>query len=230
VVALHRDGRHRAETSTIIALALAYFLYNAGYWLPLGGGSPGPRFLIPALPFVALGLAVAWRRWPAVTLALTAISATTMAVATMSYPMIGVNDAGTWVRRMFDHELYQHSVLDLAGIAHGAVSIMPFAVGVAAAVALGVGSLGRTALGRGARWAPVAVVGWMLCATVLPRPLHVPSDAALALIAAAGVIGLLAVALVKLPPRRVRARSAQDEEHHRTARRALEVQTVDRSA
>jgi len=69
VVALRRDGRHRAEANVIIAIALAYFVYNAGYWLPLGGGSPGPRFLIPILPFLALGLAVAWRRWPAVTLA-----------------------------------------------------------------------------------------------------------------------------------------------------------------
>ena len=52
------------------ALAVAYFIYNAGYWLPFGGGSPGPRFLIPALPFLALGWAVAYRRLPALTLAL----------------------------------------------------------------------------------------------------------------------------------------------------------------
>ena len=48
----------------ILAVAAVYFLYNAGYWLPFGGGTPGPRFLIPTLPFLALGLAVAWRRWP----------------------------------------------------------------------------------------------------------------------------------------------------------------------
>ena len=48
----------------ILAVAAAYFVYNAGYWLPFGGGTPGPRFLIPMLPFLALGLAVAWRRWP----------------------------------------------------------------------------------------------------------------------------------------------------------------------
>jgi len=73
VVALWRDrsGGHRAEAVVIAAVALAYFVYNAGYWLPLGGGSPGPRFLFPILPFLALGLAIAWRRWPAPTLALT---------------------------------------------------------------------------------------------------------------------------------------------------------------
>ncbi len=231
-VALRRDrgGRHRAEANTIIAIALAYFVYNAGYWLPLGGGSPGPRFLIPILPFLAIGLAIAWRRWPAVTLALTAISATTMVTATMSYPMIGVNDPGEWVRRMFDFGQYQHSVLDLAGIAHGAVSIVPFAIGIAVALALGLRSLSRAELARGARWAPAAVGAWALCATVLPRPLQVPSAAAMALIVAAGLIGLLAVALVALPLRRAAPTpSAQDEEHHAAKPRTLEFQAVQRS-
>jgi hypothetical protein len=230
VAALYRRGRHRAEATTIIAIALAYFPYNAGYWLPLGGGSPGPRFLIPLLPFLALGLAVAWRRWPAATLALTAISATTMTTATMSYPMIGVNDPGEWVRRLFDYGQYQHSVLDLVGIAHGPVAIAPFAIGVALALAVGVSSLGRAELARGARWAPPVVAAWALCATVLPRPLQLPSDGALYLIAGAGLIALLAVALVALPLRREpRRRSAQDEAHERAVPRAFEVQPAQRA-
>jgi len=231
IVALRRDrgGRHRAEARTIIAIAVAYVLYNAGYWLPLGGGSPGPRFLIPILPFLALGLAIAWRRWPAVTLALTAISATTMVTATMSYPMIGVNDPGEWVRRLTNFGVYQHSVLDLLGIAHGAVAIIPFAVGIALALALGLSSLTRAELARGARWAPVAVAAWALCATVLPRPLQLPSGAAMALIAIAGLIGLLAVLLAARPLRRSPVASAQDEEHHAAAPRALEVQAAQRS-
>jgi hypothetical protein len=228
VVALrrHRGGRHRAEATTIIAIAVAYLLYNAGYWLPLGGGSPGPRFLIPILPFLALGLAIAWRRWPAVTLALTAISATTMVTATMSYPMIGVNDPGEWVRRMTNFDLYQHSVLDLVGIAHGAVSIVPFAFGIALALALGLSTLTRAELARGARSAPVAVGVWALCAVVLPRPLQLPSGGAMSLIAVASLIGLLAVALAAWPRRPSRAPSAQDEEHHAVAPRTLEFQAV----
>ena len=35
-----RRGRHRAEANVILAVAAVYFLYNAGYWLPFGGGSP----------------------------------------------------------------------------------------------------------------------------------------------------------------------------------------------
>ncbi|HEX8159065.1 MAG TPA: hypothetical protein VF526_16900 [Solirubrobacteraceae bacterium] len=228
VVVLHREGRHRAETRTIIAIAVAYLLYNAGYWLPFGGGSPGPRFLIPILPFVALGLGIAWRRWPAVTLALAAISTTTMVAATMSYPMIGVNDAGEWVRRLLEYGSFQHSVLDLSGIAHGAVAILPFAGLVAAALMLGVRTLGREQLVLGARFAPPAVLGWAVCATLLPRPLQLPSQAALVLIATAGLIGLLAVGIAMLSGRGG-ARSAQEEEHRTAARMALEVETAQRT-
>jgi hypothetical protein len=233
VVVLWRDrGRHqRAEAGVIGAIVLAYLVYNAGYWLPLGGGSPGPRFLFPILPFLALGLAIAWRRWPAVTLALGAISATTMVTATMSQPMIGVNDPGVWVDTMLEYGRFQHSVLDLAGVAHGLVAILPFAVGIAVAFGLGVSSMGRAHLARGARWAPLAIVAWALCATVLPRPLQVPSDGALTLIAVAGLIGLIAVALAALPPpRRSPVPSAQDEEHHAASPRALEVQAAQRSS
>ena len=147
LVAMHRSGR-RAEARTIGAVALAYLVYNSGYWLPMGGGSPGPRFLIPILPFLAVGFGPAWRRWPAVTLALTAISATTMVAATMTYPMIGTQDPGEWVRRLVDWGWYQHSVLDMLGIAHGLKSILPFALLAGLALGLGLSSLGRAQLAR----------------------------------------------------------------------------------
>ncbi|MEJ7797745.1 MAG: hypothetical protein WKF42_04530 [Solirubrobacteraceae bacterium] len=225
VVALHRGGR-RAEARTIGAVALAYLAYNAGYWLPMGGGSPGPRFLIPILPFLAIGLGPAWRRWPAVTLALTSISATTMVTATISYPMIGTQDPGEWVRRMLDFGSYQHSVLDLVGVAHGLTSILPFVVLVAIALGIGVSSLGRAHLAVGARWALLAIAAWSLCAIVLPHPLELPSEGALILIATAAVIALAAVAGAALSPRR--DRSAQHEEHRATALPALEVQSAQR--
>ena len=42
----------RARRNTILAVAAVYFVYNAGYWLPFGGGTPGPALPDPgaALP------------------------------------------------------------------------------------------------------------------------------------------------------------------------------------
>jgi hypothetical protein len=214
------QSRRRAEARTIGAVALAYLVYNAGYWQPMGGGSPGPRFLIPILPFLAIGLGPSWRRWPAVTLALAAVSATTMEVATMSYPMISTDDPGEWVRRIVDHRVYQHSVLDLAGIAHGIVAILPFALFVAAAFAVGLSSLGRAHLALGTRRAASAVGLWAVCAIVLPRVGEVPSQGALILIAVAAVIGLAAVVTVRCAP------SAKQEEHLPSAPLTPEAQAA----
>ncbi len=226
LVVMYRSQR-RAEARTIAVVAVAYLVYNAGYWLPFGGGSPGPRFLIPILPFLALGLGPAWRRWPAVTLALTAISATTMVAATMSYPMIGTQDPGVWVVRMLDDGIFQHSVLDLAGIAHGFWAIAPFVVLVVIALTIGIGSLGRAELAVGARGAPVAVGAWALGAIVLPQPFDIPSEGALLLIAAAAIAGLAAVVCARMTVRR--DPSAQQEAHRPGAPLTLEVQSAQRS-
>lgn len=47
---------------TIIAVTLYYFLWNSGYAYWTGGGSTGPRFLTPILPFVCLSLALLWAK------------------------------------------------------------------------------------------------------------------------------------------------------------------------
>jgi hypothetical protein len=90
IFVLHRRG-HRGEAATAGIVAAAYLAYNASYWAPFGGWTPGPRFLIPAIPFLALPLAAALRRVPVLTLAFGAISAVTMFVATVTIPELPSN-------------------------------------------------------------------------------------------------------------------------------------------
>ncbi len=86
LVLLWRSGV-RAEAAACGAVTLLFLLLNAGYYDPIGGLSPGPRFFIPALPFLAVGLPLAFRRWPYLTLGATAVSMGVM-----------IYRAGTWAR------------------------------------------------------------------------------------------------------------------------------------
>jgi len=83
LVLLWRRG-HRLESATCAAIAVAFVVWDAGYFAPYGGESPGPRFAAPAIPFLLIGLAPAIERFPITTVALLAISvalSTLMALA-----------------------------------------------------------------------------------------------------------------------------------------------------
>jgi hypothetical protein len=54
----------RAEALLATLVAALFLLLDAGYFLVYGGGSPGPRFFGPAVPFLALGLPCVLARWP----------------------------------------------------------------------------------------------------------------------------------------------------------------------
>jgi hypothetical protein len=61
------------EAAVCGAVTAAFILLDCGYFQPYGG-SPGPRFLVPALPFLALGLGPAFARAPRLSMAFTAFS------------------------------------------------------------------------------------------------------------------------------------------------------------
>lgn len=84
LVLLWRRGL-RAEALACGAVTLLFVLLSVGYFDPYGGDSPGPRFLVPALPFLALGLADAFASWPRLTALVTVYSAAAMLL-----------DAGLW--------------------------------------------------------------------------------------------------------------------------------------
>lgn len=99
--------RHEREQRTLGVVALvvfaAFFLVQAGWGNPFGGASPGARYVTPALPFLAPGVAYAFGRAPAATMVATAIGVATMLMATLTLPLAQPTEAfavGFWVSRL----------------------------------------------------------------------------------------------------------------------------------
>jgi hypothetical protein len=83
---LVRFGRaHRSEALVAGAITVLLVISDAGYFLPYGGASPGPRFVAPALPFLLLGLAAAFRARPRLTVRLAALSVVTATLVSLSW-------------------------------------------------------------------------------------------------------------------------------------------------
>lgn len=99
LVVLWRRGA-RAEAAVAIAVTALFLLYDSAYYLPFGGFNGGPRFLVPMLPFLALGVAAAWRELPGPTLGLALASVVVTTVSVISDPMLVSEDVGTMFHRL----------------------------------------------------------------------------------------------------------------------------------
>ena len=221
-VLLHRRGR-RAEALTIGGVAAIYVLYNSGYWLPFGGGTPGPRFLMPLVPFLALPVALAWRRFPATTLALAVPSVLFMAAATLTYPLISNDELGFWWKNM-DAANFTQTVFTPLGLGHNWAGITPVLLlwaGGAVLGAVATGRLPRTRFEAGR--AALALVAWAALAATLPWLLGADQsvldgdDGALRLIAIATGAGLATVGVTALARRRLSGRRDEPVDDHRAA-------------
>jgi hypothetical protein len=192
---------------------LLYLTYNSGYWLPFGGGSPGPRFLIPVLPFLAVPLALAWRRWPATSLALAAVSTVLMATATATLPLIGNDDVGYWAH-IVELETFEHTIASVAGLDNGWLALSPFLLALLGAGLLAARATGPVEWRSRERLAAVGVVVlWAVLAVAVPeirgRDLGIESHSVIPLIVAAAVAGLLALAVSTPLSRLARASGGQ---------------------
>jgi hypothetical protein len=186
--------RRRAEGAVVLAVAGTYFLYNASlrYASPFGGLGM-PRYLIPLLPFLAVALAVSFRRFPLTTTALAAVSAFQMVVMTATGALAAYD--GDWLGRLGRRDVVQTGA-SIVGIT-GWYTILPFLL-AAAVAALG-GGLASARVPPSRSELPLAaaaLLGWAAIAVTARNPTGLPPAngyVAAVVVAVAALVAALAV-------------------------------------
>jgi hypothetical protein len=183
-VLLYRRGR-RAEALTIGGICLCYVGYNSGYYLPFGGGFMGPRFLTTMLPFLAVPLALAFKRFPGPTIALAGVSIATMVIATITHPLVGYENETVIWGRLLGKGNFQPTIATAYGLGRGWGGIWPFLLAALGALVLAGCATARvrlttTALAAGA----LALLAWALFAWIAPTALGIDHQGLLSIVGA----------------------------------------------
>lgn len=89
-------ARMRAEAAVCGLVTFAFVVAECGYGDPNGGFSPLPRYLIPCLPFLAVGLAPAFARLHTLTVALALPSIVAMMAVTLTWMVFHDYPGGVW--------------------------------------------------------------------------------------------------------------------------------------
>jgi len=145
----------------------------------------GPRFLTTMLPFLACPLGLAFKRFPAPTIALAGISIATTVTATITHPLVGYeNETVVWARYLREG-FFQPTIASAYGLGRGWGGIWPFLLAAGGAVVLaGVCTprlrLPTRALGIGA----LTLVGWALFAALGPTVLGIDHQGLLSIVKA----------------------------------------------
>ena len=195
LIALLR-GTARREATLALGVSAAFLLYNSSYYLPFGGWVPGPRFLIAALPFVALGIAAALRAAPLTTAVLAAPSVLSMVGATLAEPLAEPGSGvGLWLDR-WRGASFTSTLVTEAGGGNGWSAATPVLVLLVAALGLAAWSLPSVVLTRrDLVLALVAFGTWVVLAHAAPDLLEL--DRAVDQVTGlAAVVALLAVAVL----------------------------------
>lgn len=143
IVLLGRRAGFRAEAVVCATVTAAFLLLNCGYYLPYGGISPGPRFLVPCLPFLALGLAPAFAARFRVTAILAAVSVLAMTGVVLTWVDLAPDPGTIWSQLIhfpFDpSQLLGHLSLNVLGHAGVSPNVAATLQALAAATAFAVG-------------------------------------------------------------------------------------------
>jgi hypothetical protein len=147
-----RQGNERVRRHAVVGLAIVIpFIVLCAGWSGFALlEDPGPRFLIPALPFLAVPLAVVWDRIWRPALMLAAWGALIAVPATVSFLLLGIGQSAVpeLPRRVVDGEFLP----TIWSVAFGRFGIVLYIVSVAA-----VGTLAVREWRRATRQDPVVV-------------------------------------------------------------------------
>jgi hypothetical protein len=189
-VLLWRRGS-RLQASLPILVAGLLLVFNSASVDPFGGASPGPRFMIPALPFLAVPLAVAYRAIPGATLGVVLGGGAFMVAATLTTALEAWD--GLVLHRVITGN-YVESVASFVGL-DGSAADIPFLLALAAAAAAAVAATPwRVIVRRDAIAAALTFVAWLLLANRIQGLLrHGMTGEAAALTSATVIAGLVAL-------------------------------------
>ena len=118
------------------------------------------------LPFLGVALVEAWRRFPATTLVTTVCGAVVMAIATLTYPLIGTGSMWQWWDRV-EGAVFQHTIPTVFGAGDGWLALVPRPPGPAGRRWLGARATGPLPVSRDLRLAIGTLVGWVVLALVV---------------------------------------------------------------
>jgi len=157
---------HRREVAFIAGVSLIYLVYNAAYYSPLGGATPGPRLLIPILPFAVLAVGAAVRAWPLSLLTLALPSAAILLAAHLTQPLISspfdTRDWWRWLRT----DGYSSTLVSPG--AHGWLPAVPVVLAALAALAAAIASV-RSVDRIDRSTALVCAAGWLTAFVSFPH-------------------------------------------------------------
>jgi hypothetical protein len=189
-VVLFRRGS-RAEALTIGGVCLCYLGYNSGYYLPFGGGFMGPRFLTTMLPFLALPIGVALKRFPGPTIALAAVSVATIVIGTITHPLVGYETETVVWGRLLGHGSFQPTIASAYGLGRGWGGVWPFLLAAGGAIVLAVCAVPRVRLTMPAfRDGLLALLAWGAFAALAPTLLGIDHRGLLSIVGAGDATAL----------------------------------------
>jgi len=145
----------------------------------------GPRFLTTMLPFLAVPLAIAFKRFPGPTIALAAVSIATTVIATITHPLVGYETETVVWARYLGQGFFQPTIATAYGLGRGWGGIWPFLLAALGGVLLASCATARVRLDTSALVAgTLALVAWALFAWIAPTALGIDHRGLLSIVGA----------------------------------------------